>query len=234
MTAVGESDSILATKCLDLCQMLAGQGLAFNFSLKISSFFSFSLETRDKGLASDTPGKIKKKPSPSTLRRNARRKEAFLKRKQNPAPVSAEGVVEPEVGLPQQEEHTFKCDICGNTYKSDNGLRIHKGRSHKSHELPQRERMRAPDSVNSMHVSPLKDVREEVTNAQVFKCDVFDSMNHACEEEFESEDTLGDHMEIHGEIVRCPGCKHFFYDCDEATACPGCPKPWPYWQSRPR
>ena len=65
---------------------LAGQGLAFNFSLKIGSSFSFSLEARDKGLASDDPGKIKKKPSPSTLRRNARRKEAFLKRKQNPAP----------------------------------------------------------------------------------------------------------------------------------------------------
>ena len=31
--------------------------------------------------------KTKKKSSPSTLRRNARRKEAFLQRKQNPAPV---------------------------------------------------------------------------------------------------------------------------------------------------
>ena len=236
MTAVGESDSTLATKCLDLCQTLAGQGLAFNFSLKISSSFSFSLETRDKGLASDTPGKIKKKPSPSTLRRNARRKEAFLKRKQNPAPVSAEGGVEPEVGLPQQEEDAFKCDICGNTFKSDNGLRIHKGKSHKSHEFPQRERMRAPDSVNFKHVSPLKDVREEVTTLQVFKCEAFDSMNHACEEEFESEDTLDDHLEIHGECVGCPGCKHLFYDCDayldgdEASACPGCSTPWPKWR----
>ena len=150
--------------------------------------------------------------------------------------MSAEGGVEPDVGLPQQEEDAFKCDICGNTFKSDNGLRIHKGKSHKSHEFPQRERMRAPDSVNFKHVSPLKDVREEVTTLQVFKCEAFDSMNHACEEEFESEDTLDDHLEIHGECVGCPGCKHLFYDCDayldgdEASACPGCSTPWPKWQ----
>lgn len=72
------------------------------------------------------------------------------------------------------------------------------------------------------------------SEAQVFKCDAFDSMNHACELEFESEDTLGDHLESHGEFVSCPGCKHFFYDCDEATACPGCLRPWPYWRSHPR
>ena len=115
MTAVGESDSSLATKCLDLCQTLAHQGLAFNFCLKIGSSFSFSLDARDKGLASDTPGKTKKKkPSPSTLRRNARRKEAFLKKRQNPVPVSPEGDVET-----QQGEDAFKCDICGNAFKSD-------------------------------------------------------------------------------------------------------------------
>ena len=96
--------------------------------------------------------------------------------------------------------------------------------------------MRAPDSVNFKHVSPLKDVREEVTTLQVFKCEAFDSMNHACEEEFESEDTLDDHLEIHGECVGCPGCKHLFYDCDayldgdEASACPGCSTPWPKWR----
>ena len=149
MTAVGESDSTLATKCLDLCQTLAGQGLAFNFSLKIGSTFSFSLQARDKGLASDSPGKTKKKSSPSTLRRNARRKEAFLKKRQNPVLVSPEGGVEPGVGLPQQGKAAFKCDICGNTFKSDNGL----GKSHKSQELSFIEKIRDPDTVKSRQVS---------------------------------------------------------------------------------
>ena len=78
------------------------QGLAFNFSLKIGSTFSFSLEARDNGLTLDAPGKTrKKKSSPSTLRRNARRKEAFLQRKQNPAPVSSKVNVDPAEELPQ-------------------------------------------------------------------------------------------------------------------------------------
>ena len=145
------------------------------------------------------------------------------------------GGLGPEVGLPQQGEDAFQCDICGNSFSSDKGLRIHKGRSHKSQDLLQPEQMRSQDFVNPKNVSPLKDVREEVTNTQVFQCDAFDSMNHVhCGEVFESEETLEDHTGIVGPLVRCPGCKHFFYDCDDAEACPGCLRPWPGWRSRPR
>ena len=86
MTAV-ESDSSLASKCLDFCQMLTSQGKAFNFSLSIGSAFSLSLDTRDKVPALDTKSKAtpKKMPSPSTIRRNARRREEFLKKKLQPA-----------------------------------------------------------------------------------------------------------------------------------------------------
>ena len=93
MTAVGETD--LATKCLDFCQTLSSQGSAFKFSLIMGSIFSFSLDTRGlaldtRGLALDIQAKspLKKKPSPSTLRRNARRREVFLNKKRNPAPLS--------------------------------------------------------------------------------------------------------------------------------------------------
>ena len=89
MTAVGESDFSLATKCLDFCQTLTSQGSPFNFSLTIGSSFSFSLDTREKMVALASQVKSKKKASPSTLRRNARRREDFLKKKQNSAPVSS-------------------------------------------------------------------------------------------------------------------------------------------------
>ena len=227
MTAVGDNDSSLAAKCLDLCQTLACQGLAFNFSLTISSSFSFSLDTRDKGLALATTGKTKKKSSLSTLRRNARRKEAFLQRKQNPAPVSYEVEVDHAADLPQNGEDTFKCNICGNAFKSDKGLRIHKGKSHKGSELPHCEKIRDPGIDLSLNVTQVKDIREEGTNLQLFECD-------ACGKKFESEDTLDNHMEIHGACVRCASCTQFFYDCDEAIACPGCSHPWPFWRSRPR
>ena len=221
MTAVGESDSSLAIKCLDLCQALTGQGLAFNFSLTIGSSFSFSLDARGKGLASDTPGKTKKKSSPSTIRRNARRKEAFLKKKRTPEPVSLERDVDPEVELPQQGEDAFKCDLCGNVFKSDNGLRIHKGKSHKSSELPHLEKVRVPDIVTSKDVSPLKDVREEVPSLQVYDCG-------ACEEKFNTEDNLNIHMETHEEwrMEKCHFCKQLFWDQYEANACPPCDATW--------
>ena len=68
--------------------MLAGKSLSFSFSLKIGTNFSFSLDTRGEAALSSA----KKKQTPSTLRRNARRREEFLRKKlASPAPVSEKG-----------------------------------------------------------------------------------------------------------------------------------------------
>ena len=76
-------DENLAAKCFGLCQALVSQNRSFSFALNVGSF-SFSLDTRE--LASNKQKaekkmKKKKKPSPSTIRRSARRKEEFLKKK---------------------------------------------------------------------------------------------------------------------------------------------------------
>ena len=81
MTAVGEPD--LAIKCLDFCQALNSPGNAFKFSLTLASGFSFSFDSKEPALENQAKVPIKKKPSPSTIRRNARRKEEFLKKKLN-------------------------------------------------------------------------------------------------------------------------------------------------------
>ena len=81
MAAAAEDNSSLASKCLDLCQALASQGQEFTFSVTIGSFFSFSLDTRKM---SKEVHLIGKRSSPSTLRRNARRREIFLKKKAQP------------------------------------------------------------------------------------------------------------------------------------------------------
>ena len=110
MTAVGETD--LATKCLDFCQTLSSRGSAFKFSLTMGSNFSFSLDT--KVLTSDIQVKYlpKKKPSPSTIRRNARRREMFLSKKRNPAPSSPARPLQhpPEVPTPEKERLTDAID----------------------------------------------------------------------------------------------------------------------------
>ena len=101
MTAVGEVDTSLASKCMDFCQALAKQGQAFNFSLTVSSGFSFSLDTKRKAGSPVT----KKKTSPSTLRRNARRREEFLAKKQHESStrISVENSV---------ADSEIKCDQC--------------------------------------------------------------------------------------------------------------------------
>ena len=80
MAGVDIVDSPMLSKCLDFCQALASQGQHFNFSISIGSDFSFSLDTRSKATTSQG---AKKMPSPSTLRRNARRREEFIAKKQH-------------------------------------------------------------------------------------------------------------------------------------------------------
>ena len=84
MAAVTEVGSTLLSKCLDFCQALSSQGQVFNFSVAFGPDFTFSLDTRSKEASPVT----KKKASPSTLRRNARRREDYLKLKQNPSSVN--------------------------------------------------------------------------------------------------------------------------------------------------
>ena len=95
MEAVREGDQAMATKCLELCQALVSQGKPFTFSLThTSTSFTFSLDTRgeekvekkveQKDISSWRKPLARKKSSPSTLRRNARRKEKFMKRKTQP------------------------------------------------------------------------------------------------------------------------------------------------------
>ena len=72
-----KEDALLVSQCLDFCQMLAGKSIPFSFCLKVGHN-SFSVDTRGKGALSSAK---KKKPTPSTLRRNARRREEFLQKK---------------------------------------------------------------------------------------------------------------------------------------------------------
>ena len=76
-----EAESSLAAKCLDFCQALIRQGKNFNFNLNLGSTFTFALDTRGK---SSPPEIVRKKLSPSAIRRNSKRKEDYLKRKSNP------------------------------------------------------------------------------------------------------------------------------------------------------
>ena len=209
MAAVDEVNSTLAFKCMDFCQALASQGQVINFSLAIGSTFSFSLDTRSK-----VPG-IKKKASPSTLRRNAKRREEFNQRKQQ----------SPSARIPTESDVASskapKCDHCEFEAASEKGLRQHVRMKHKptATELaasPEnlREQRESTTSLNCS--SLLLNTRDE--NCQ--NCEATFSPGHqcsnlfqcdGCEKIFNCEEDLNNHS-IRAHPNKCSICKQWFPD----------------------
>ena len=162
---VTEDSAALVSQCLDFCQTLASKSPTFSFTLTLGGSFSFSLDTRGKEALAF---KGKKKKTPSSLRRDARRREQFLKKKLEVSTgdassqsknVSAEEAVKEVV-----EKKDFKCEQCENTFKSENGLKIHIGRAHKivnsTPSTPERLRQQLEGSV-CISASPLLDTSRE-------------------------------------------------------------------------
>ena len=87
-----EENSTLALQCLALSQALVNQGSAFKFSISIGSAFSFSLDSNpmpkeNKPVAISNVNMARRKVSPSTKRRNARRRDKLLKGKSSASPT---------------------------------------------------------------------------------------------------------------------------------------------------
>ena len=225
MAAVGQDDSSLATQCMAFCQTLTGQGKAIHFSLSVGSTFSFTLDTRCKEILDSTP---KKKASPSTLRRNAKRRAEFLKKKSKPAQEQEEISVDKEQA---SQPATFQCDQCDNSFRTEAGLKIHTGKSHK---IPPAERARVTSSALSLSISPVKDngrivpchmCGEEMSPQHTCDVDEQSSLNsslvqtfvcYLCKDTFNSEEDLENHYNSKhpNECRDCTACKpnqHSFF-----------------------
>ena len=201
MAAVTEVGSTLLSKCLDFCQALSSQGQVFNFSVAFGPDFTFSLDTRSKEASPVT----KKKASPSTLRRNARRREDYLKRKQNPSSVKSTEEVEVVC-------NALNCDQCDYKAASEKGLGQHKRMKHRPSQLaptgdsnsqitPEKSRisssMASPVVLNSSSAS--SPVREE--NCR--NCEALFSPGHQCGN-VERQWICGAYLEAGLEM--CPTC----------------------------
>ena len=91
-----DSEESLVSKCLEFSKMLADKSMPFSFSLTVGTKFSFSVEARGKE-ALPSP---KKRKTPSTLRRNARRREEFLQKKLASTTEKSQEVSEQEAKPP--------------------------------------------------------------------------------------------------------------------------------------
>ena len=135
-------EASLATRCLDFCQALDSQRSTFSFSLTLGSSFSFSLDTRGARKESLTNIMVRKKVSPSTLRRNERRKEDFLQKARNQEVSDKEAdernvnnkekdqaeqreVTKEKERQEEKEQAWFKCERCGYKAKTKTILKKH-------------------------------------------------------------------------------------------------------------
>ena len=181
MTDVNNTNSSLNSQCMDFCQALARQGLEFKFSVTIGSAFTFSLDARAKeGRDAPPVTTVKKRNSPSTRRRNARRREEYLKRKFQSEVTKADS---PKRNKKQQCDG-FHCDLCDSTFKSENGLKIHRGKTHKEHPSP--EKVREPPPQPPLSVSP---PRSQERVEACHNCGMDMSPAHQCQEEHECDDS---------------------------------------------
>ena len=111
------------------------------------------------------------------MKRNAKRREEFLAKKS----TSASSVL---TGLEsnQKQCETFQCDQCNSSFKTVNGLNIHKGKSHKEAFSP--EKLRKSFSQPPLTVSPMRD-QSRVESCH--NCDMDMSPSHLCQDENDSE-----------------------------------------------
>ena len=101
--------------------------------------------------------------------------------------------------------HFHPFTMCDVTFKTENGLKIHIGKSHKEALSP--EKMRKPSSQSSLTVSPIRD-QSRVEHCH--NCGMDMSPSHQCN--FDQDSTLGDGPEFK-ELTTCPAVLNGRVDC---------------------
>ena len=216
MAEAAEVGSSLLTKCLDFCQALSNQGQVINFSVAIGPDFTFSLDTRRK----EGSTVARKKASPSTVKRNARRKEEYLKRKNKPSSVNTTEELEIVSDAP-------KCDQCNFKAASEKGLRQHQRMKHKPsmvassenseiQSTPEKEILREEleDSCNILLPNEMRDEEILSVNADISITDTTLVLPHYCGPNPERPEDDSDQS-----VFACGDCCHIWRSREEVQNC---------------
>ena len=216
MAAVAEVGSSLLSKCLDLCQALCNQGQAFNFSVTIGKDFTFSMDTRSKEVSPVTV--VKKKASPSTMRRNALRRQEFLKKKRSPSSKNSCEV--------ETVSDAPSCDQCDYKAASEKGLKQHKRMKHKASKLASSENSAKQDTPekeilreeleDSFNISQPSEMRDEIlsVNADLSTSDTTLVLPHFCGPNPERPEDNSDQW-----VFACDDCLHIWRNKQEVQNC---------------
>ena len=177
----------------------------------------FSMDTRSKAAS---PG-IKKKASPSTLRRNARRREEYLQRKQNPSPVNSTEEVE-------TVSDALSCDQCDYKPASEKGLRQHQRMKHKpsmvassenseNQTSPECEILREEELKVSLNISQPSGTRDDEISSVDADLSLLDAtlvLPHYCGPNLERVETTSEKS-----VFACGDCLHLWRTREEVQNC---------------
>ena len=136
MSGVQASVDSMLNQCLAFSRDMASRNQSFTFSFTTINF-NFKLNTMNERKPYTMEIEKKKKVSPSTLRRNARRRKYFLQRKAEAAATEQsesdnENDKETSQVTINSNSYFFKCDQCDKTFETNKGLKIHIGKAHKT------------------------------------------------------------------------------------------------------
>ena len=171
-------DVVVVEKCLAFCQGLVESNNKFTFNLSLAQD-AFLFDNKELVKSSCE----KKKKTPSQLRREKKRKEERKNKKEDTVKVSE------NLG---SESSSFKCDHCEAIFKSEKGLRIHVGKSHKTYSssTPEKERVSSPEKELLLNLTPAREFREELNNADVEESSHEALVQHKSDEQFDGLDDI--------------------------------------------
>ena len=110
-------ENLVLGQCLDFSRQLISKQQFFKFEVKLPCGFTFNLNTLDQEPTQSSSKEVKKK-SPSTLKRNAARKQRFLEEKNSSV-------------RNKTSDSSFKCDQCDLEANCKVSLRKHIEKEHK-------------------------------------------------------------------------------------------------------
>ena len=144
-----------------------------------------------------------------------KRREEFLAKKSTPYSSVVTGLESYQKPVKQSEG--FQCDQCDADFKTVNGLKIHKGKSHKETTSP--EKLRESSSQTSLSVSP---IRDQSRMESCHNCDKEMSPTHLCQDDQDStpDDINTCECGCGSDFDPCPAPHHEHSGC--AKSCKTC------------
>ena len=194
---MSETNSCLASQCMEFTKHMVSKGMAFKFSLSLPTGFNFSTDFNQEKMI-PVSARVPKNRSPSTLKRNSLRKKEFLAKKAEEKPAEPQLVKSPA----KSAKGKFKCNQCDNELSSKESLDTTMAEEHNSHnaEIPCNECdhvSKTPDDIEE-HIKESQRIEQLDGSSECQKSDEkieYDELwCNKCEDQLPNRPAMKGHM----------------------------------------